>query len=220
MCLNLKIVKIIYNMDGISFKSLDNLIADLQFGVNQIKEGKLPAEEFNKILQSARLLHERLAILQYLTEKKSNNSSSDSNIDDDLAEKNQINLLDAIDEQEDKDEKENQLKEGSKFDSSSEQTVNEIHSSSPQTSLADHFGQQPIQDLTSEIGINERFLLTENLFNSDSNAYLNAINELNNFSNYEEALKYFKQELAKKLNWNLKNNHVKRFIKLVERRYQ
>ena len=220
MFINLKIVKIIYNMDGISFKSLDKLIAELQIGVNQINEGKLPEEEFNKVLESARLLHERLAILQYLTEKKLNRSLPDANADDGTVEKNQINLLDAIDEQEDKVEKQNQSKDESDFDQPSEPTVNEIHSSSPQTSLADHFGQQPIKDLTKEIGINERFLLTENLFNGDSVSYSDAIEELNNFSNSEDALKYFRQELAKKLKWNLKNNHVKRFIKLVERRYQ
>ena len=141
-------------MDGISFKSLDKLIAELQIGVNQINEGKLPEEEFNKILESARLLHERLAILQYLTEKKLNRSLPDTNADDGTVEKNQINLLDAIYEQEDKIEKQNQSKDESDFDQPSEPTVNEIHSSSPQTSLADHFGQQPIKDLTKEIGIN------------------------------------------------------------------
>ena len=30
--------------------------------------------------------------------------------------------------------------------------------------LADKFGEQQIFDLTKEIGLNERFLLTENLF--------------------------------------------------------
>ena len=221
MSINLKIVKIIYNMDGISFKSLDKLIAELQSGVNQINEGKLQAEEFNKILESARLLHERLAILQYLTEKKLNSSIPVSDQVDEVVEKNQINLLDAIDEQEDKFEMENSSNNISELDQTLEKlSVNEIHSSSPQTSLADHFGQQPIKDLTNEIGLNEKFLFTENLFNGDSSAYSQAIEELNNFSNYDDAIKHFRQELAKKLKWNLKNIHVKRFIKLVERRYQ
>ncbi len=220
MLLNPKIVKIIYKMDRINFKSLDKLIAELQVGVDQIKEGKLPVEEFNRILEYARLLNERIAILQYLTEKKSNSSSMP--IDDNgYVEKNQINLLDAIDEQEVKIEEERRSNDVSEFDESSKKpSVNELHSNSPQTSLADHFGQQPIKDLTNEIGINERFLLTENLFNGDSKAYSDAIEVLNNFSSSEDALKYFRQELAKKLKWNLKNIQVKRFIKLVERRYQ
>ena len=127
---------------------------------------------------------------------------------------NQINLLDAIVEEEVKSDKDNSIKEDSE-----NKSINELHSQTPQTSLADHFGQQPINDLTKEIGINERFLLTENLFNGDTKAYNDAIDNLNNFSNSEDALKYFRQDLAKNLNWNLKTTQVKRFIKLVERRY-
>ena len=200
-------------MDEINFKSLEKLIIELKDGVFKVKDGSLPSEDFNKLLEASRLLHERLAILQYLTEKSqlSTNKTIDA---ENLIEKNQINLLDAIVEEEVKSDKDNSIKEDSE-----NKSINELHSQTPQTSLADHFGQQPINDLTKEIGINERFLLTENLFNGDTEAYNDAIDNLNNFSNSEDALKYFRQDLAKKLNWNLKTTQVKRFIKLVERRY-
>tara|TARA_B100000965_G_scaffold106138_1_gene87533 strand:+ start:210 stop:818 length:609 start_codon:yes stop_codon:yes gene_type:complete len=200
-------------MDEINFKSLEKLIIELKDGVFKVKDGSLPSEDFNKLLEASRLLHERLAILQYLTEKSqlSTNKTIDA---ENLIEKNQINLLDAIVEEEVKSDKDNSIKEDSE-----NKSINELHSQTPQTSLADHFGQQPINDLTKEIGINERFLLTENLFNGDTKAYNDAIDNLNNFSNSEDALKYFRQDLAKNLNWNLKTTQVKRFIKLVERRY-
>ena len=200
-------------MDEINFKSLEKLIIELKDGVFKVKDGSLPSEDFNKLLEASRLLHERLAILQYLTEKS--RLSTSKTIDaENLIEKNQINLLDAIVEEEVKSDKDNSIKEDSE-----NKSINELHSQTPQTSLADHFGQQPINDLTKEIGINERFLLTENLFNGDTKAYNDAIDNLNNFSNSEDALKYFRQDLAKNLNWNLKTTQVKRFIKLVERRY-
>ena len=200
-------------MDEINFKSLEKLIIELKDGVFKVKDGSLPSEDFNKLLEASRLLHERLAILQYLTEKSrlSTNKTIEA---ENLIEKNQINLLDAIVEEEVKSDKDNSIKEDSE-----NKSINELHSQTPQTSLADHFGQQPINDLTKEIGINERFLLTENLFNGDTKAYNDAIDNLNNFSNSEDALKYFRQDLAKNLNWNLKTTQVKRFIKLVERRY-
>ena len=200
-------------MDEINFKSLEKLIIELKDGVFKVKDGSLPSEDFNKLLEASRLLHERLAILQFLTEKSrlSTNKTIDT---ENLIEKNQINLLDAIVEEEVKSDKDNSIKEDSE-----NKSINELHSQTPQTSLADHFGQQPINDLTKEIGINERFLLTENLFNGDTKAYNDAIDNLNNFSNSEDALKYFRQDLAKNLNWNLKTTQVKRFIKLVERRY-
>ena len=200
-------------MDEINFKSLEKLIIELKDGVFKVKDGSLPSEDFNKLLEASRLLHERLAILQYLTEKSrlSTNKTIEA---ENLIEKNQINLLDAIVEEEVKSDKDNSIKEDSE-----NKSINELHSQTPQTSLADHFGQQPINDLTKEIGINERFLLTENLFNGNTKAYNDAIDNLNNFSNSEDALKYFRQDLAKNLNWNLKTTQVKRFIKLVERRY-
>ena len=200
-------------MDEINFKSLEKLIIELKDGVFKVKDGSLPSKDFNKLLEASRLIHERLAILQYLTEKSrlSTNKTIDT---ENLIEKNQINLLDAIVEEEVKSDKDNSIKEDSE-----NKSINELHSQTPQTSLADHFGQQPINDLTKEIGINERFLLTENLFSGDTKAYNDAIDNLNNFSNSEDALKYFRQDLAKNLNWNLKTTQVKRFIKLVERRY-
>ena len=200
-------------MDEINFKSLEKLIIELKDGVFKVKDGSLPSEDFNKLLEGSRLLHERLAILQYLTEKSRLNTNKTIDAEN-LIEKNQINLLDAIVEEEVKSDKDNSIKEDSE-----NKSINELHSQTPQTSLADHFGQQPINDLTKEIGINERFLLTENLFNGDTKAYNDAIDNLNNFSNSEDALKYFRQDLAKNLNWNLKTTQVKRFIKLVERRY-
>mgnify|MGYP001183141722 CR=1 FL=1 len=202
-------------MHEINFKTLDKLILQLQDGISKVRDGNLPRDEFNNLLAAARLLHERLAILQYLSEKPPLTTIKDKpkNESEPVIEKNQIDLLDAIVEEE--------VKSDTSTISSDEmsQSINELHSQTPQTSLADHFGQQPINDLTKEIGINERFLLTENLFNGNTKAYNDAIDNLNNFSNSEDALKYFRQDLAKNLNWNLKTTQVKRFIKLVERRY-
>ena len=202
-------------MQEINFKTLDKLILELQDGISKVKDGNLPRKEFNNLLAAARLLHERLAILQYLSEKPPLTTTKDIAIDESepIVEKNQINLLDAIVEEE--------VKTDTSIIASDEinQSINELHSQTPQTSLADQFGQQPINDLTKEIGLNEKFLLTENLFNGSSPDYNEAINNLNNFENTDQALKYFKGELVKKYDWNIKKTQVKRFIKLVERRY-
>ena len=56
-------------MHEINFKTLDKLILQLQDGISKVKDGNLPMDEFNNLLAAARLLHERLAILQYLSEK-------------------------------------------------------------------------------------------------------------------------------------------------------
>ena len=106
-------------------------------------------------------------------------------------EENQINLIDVIVEEEAKTEK------GDINISNEFKSVNEIHSNSPQTSLADQFGQQPISDLTKEIGINEKYLITENLFSGDNKAYSTAIKELNEFQNINQASDFLKNSLSK-----------------------
>ena len=91
--------------------------------------------------------------------------------------------------------------------------------SQSQITLADQFGEQKILDLTKEIGLNERFLLTENLFDGDAVLFEKTIHRLNNCSTRDEAFIFFKNDLAKTFDWNLKSTMVKKFVKLIERRY-
>ena len=199
-------------MKEFNFNSIENLSKDLSEGIVNLSGVDLQTQHIQPLLNSVRLLHERLVILQHLVDK-----NNESNTQEDLnqkVEENQINLIDVIVEEEAKAE----IIEKKEIKTS--KSINDIHSSSPQISLADQFGQQPIIDLKKEIGINERYLMTENLFFGDSEAFTNAITQLNQLNNHNDALDYLKKELSKKYNWNLKSNHVKRLFKLVERRYQ
>lgn len=199
-------------MKEFNFNSIENLSKDLSEGIVNLSNVDLQTQHIQPLLNSVRLLHERLVILQHLVDK-----NNESNTQEDLnqkVEENQINLIDVIVEEEAKAE----ITEKKEIKTS--KSINDIHSSSPQISLADQFGQQPIIDLKKEIGINERYLMTENLFSGDSEAFTNAITQLNQLNNHNDALDYLKKELSKKYNWNLKSNHVKRLFKLVERRYQ
>ena len=199
-------------MKEFNFNSIENLSKDLSEGIVNLSNVDLQTLHIQPLLNSVRLLHERLVILQHLVDK-----NNESNTQEDLnqkVEENQINLIDVIVEEEAKAE----ITEKKEIKTS--KSINDIHSSSPQISLADQFGQQPIIDLKKEIGINERYLMTENLFSGDSEAFTNAITQLNQLNNHNDALDYLKKELSKKYNWNLKSNHVKRLFKLVERRYQ
>ena len=199
-------------MKEFNFNSIENLSKDLSEGIVNLSNVDLQTQHIQPLLNSVRLLHERLVILQHLVDK--NNESHTQEDLNQKVEENQINLIDVIVEEEAKAE----ITEKKEIKTS--KSINDIHSSSPQISLADQFGQQPIIDLKKEIGINERYLMTENLFSGDSEAFTNAITQLNQLNNHNDALDYLKKELFKKYNWNLKSNHVKRLFKLVERRYQ
>ena len=204
-------------MEEFNFKSLESLASELKEGIFKINSGALSSEDILSLLDSSRQLHERLAILQYLLEKepkKESGSETKNKVESTDVEENQINLIDVIVEEEAKTEKAD-INISNDFKS-----VNEMHFDSPQTSLADQFGQQAISDLTKEIGINEKYLITESLFSGDSQACSTAIKDLNEFQNMDQASDFLKNILSKKYNWNPKSNQVKRLINLVERRYQ
>ena len=178
-----------------NFKSLESLANELKDGVLKLNSGDLKTDDIQYLLDSSRQLHERLAVLQYLAENHTLNNNTSSNVLNDetnKVEKNQINLIDVIVEEEAKTEKVDVI------DQKNLKSINDIHSISPQTSLADQFGQQPILDLTKEIGINEKYLITENLFSGDNDAYLESINELNDFENIDQANNYLNK---------IKHNH-------------
>ena len=74
--------------------------------------------------------------------------------------------------------------------------------------------------ISSLIASKQAWLSPENLFSGDNDACLNAIKELNEFQNMDQASDFLKNTLSKKHNWNSKSNQVKRLVNLVERRYQ
>lgn len=205
-------------MEEFNFKAIENLVKIIGDGISKISPEDLHSIDIEALLDSSRLLNEKLIVLNYLLENRIKDSSSikehPTSKDIDKIEENQIDLIDVIVEEEAKSE--NPIISSSNPNKS----INEIHSNSPQTSLADQFGQQSILDLNKEIGINERYLMTENLFAGDSEECSDSIQKLNEFENLIQAKDFLKNELFKKYNWNSKSNHVKRLINLVERRYQ
>ena len=205
-------------MEEFNFKAIENLVKFIGDGISKISPEDLHSIDMEALLDSSRLLNEKLIVLNYLLENRIKDSSSikehTTSKDIDKIEENQIDLMDVIVEEEAKSE--NPIISSSNPNKS----INEIHSNSPQTSLADQFGQQSILDLNKEIGINERYLMTENLFAGDSEECSDSIQKLNEFENLIQAKDFLKNELFKKYNWNSKSNHVKRLINLVERRYQ
>lgn len=205
-------------MEEFNFKAIENLVKFIGDGISKISLEDLHSIDIEALLDSSRLLNEKLIVLNYLLENRIKDSSSikehTTSKDIDKIEENQIDLMDVIVEEEAKSE--NPIISSS----NPSKSINEIHSNSPQTSLADQFGQQSILDLNKEIGINERYLMTENLFAGDSEECSDSIQKLNEFENLIQAKDFLKNELFKKYNWNSKSNHVKRLINLVERRYQ
>ena len=101
----------------------------------------------------------------------------------------------------------------------SETTVNEKLHSEEETSLISKIQKEGLKDLKSAIGINEKFLFINELFDGNMQDYNDTISNLNeNCSNIEEAHKLLKI-LKNKYNWDTNRSSYNLLKSLVERRF-
>jgi len=88
--------------------------------------------------------------------------------------------------------------------------------------LSEKLAEQPVADLKKAIALNDRLLLTRELFAGDGKAFESAINALNGFSHFDEAKAYLIEHCVTRYLWLDKKRleEAKNFIKLVRRRYR
>ncbi len=87
------------------------------------------------------------------------------------------------------------------------------------TSLNERLKKTPIDNLPKAIGINQKYLFINELFNQNADHFNQVIAELDACANYQEALTKVKGELVPNYNWEEDNKHVQSFMDLVERRH-
>jgi chromosome segregation ATPase len=86
-------------------------------------------------------------------------------------------------------------------------------------SLADKVSARPLNDIKKAIGINERFLYANVLFNGDMGAFSRAVEELNHLESILDATRLMDEELSVKYLWDDEDETVIAFKTLVSRRF-
>lgn len=86
-------------------------------------------------------------------------------------------------------------------------------------SVATHLQSKPLTDLKKSIGINERFVFVNELYNGDQKLYNQSIEQLNNFSDYGEARNFLFDELALTMNWDKESKIFAELSELIRRRF-
>ena len=88
------------------------------------------------------------------------------------------------------------------------------------TDLSERLSQSPIKDLNKAMGINERILTTNELFDGNGDAMKDALSTINRLSNFDEAKDYL-ANIAEIYDWASKQKKKKAivFVKLVRRRF-
>lgn len=88
------------------------------------------------------------------------------------------------------------------------------------TDLSERLSQSPIKDLSKAMGINERILTTNELFDGNGDALKDALSTINRLNNFDEAKDYL-ANIAEVYDWasKKKKKKAKVFVKLVRRRF-
>lgn len=87
------------------------------------------------------------------------------------------------------------------------------------TSIAEKLQKTAIKDLTTAIGISEKFLYMNELFEGDSDAFKNCLVRLNDQTSFEDAKSILNNEYQTKYNWQSDNKYVQKFKDLIERKF-
>jgi hypothetical protein len=78
---------------------------------------------------------------------------------------------------------------------------------------------KPISDVKLAITLNDKLLYVKDLFNGYNLAYSEAIEILNRFNTFEEAMRFLKTNYVTKNNWESKPATTEKFYALLKRRY-
>lgn len=107
------------------------------------------------------------------------------------------------------------------FSAQPSNSVNEKHASTSdeKQSVAEKLQRTPISDLKSAIGINQRFLFINELFQQNADEYNASIEFINNAPSLDDAQIYINQKLISRYNWDIEEKHVINFMELVERKF-
>lgn len=100
------------------------------------------------------------------------------------------------------------------------ESLNEkISKLSQSESLANKLQNQPIKNLKTAIGLNERFLFANELFSGDGSEYNRAIEEFNHLESLDAALRLIEHKYQPTYNWDFDNRTVQNFLLYLKRRF-
>lgn len=109
---------------------------------------------------------------------------------------------------------------GEKFSSDKSSVHERLAQIKEDVSIGTRMQHKPIANIKDAIGLNEKFLFINELFNGDLNAYNESVAELNTFPSIHEAFEYLNL-LTTQFQWDGQRSAetIEKFANLVQRRY-
>jgi len=97
-------------------------------------------------------------------------------------------------------------------------TLREAASVEP-VSVAETFTRTAIESIARSISLNQKFRFINQLFNGDSSAYNQAIEEIDALDNYGQALDLISYRYASQYLWDMSSDEVSELVEILKRRF-
>ena len=105
------------------------------------------------------------------------------------------------------------------FELEQPETLGERYQQNQVETLSEKLQHSSVNDLQKAIGINDKFLFVNELFNGSMEKYSRSIENLNDLKTLNGALIYL-NELRVELQWNSNNEAYKKLLELVHRKFE
>lgn len=86
-------------------------------------------------------------------------------------------------------------------------------------SVAEKFHRAPIESVARSISLNQKFRFINQLFNGNSNAYNQAVEEIDTLDNYGQALDLVSYRYASQYLWDMSSDEVSELVEILKRRF-
>lgn len=104
-------------------------------------------------------------------------------------------------------------------DESKQLSVNERLAAEKKESVAEKLQHTKIDDLRTVIGINQKFLFMNDLFEGEKAHYDTTIDKINSLDSKSDVIQYIDNEISSKFNWDNTNESVQAFKALIDRKF-
>ena len=229
------------------YLKIPDIIKTISEKSDKMENGKLSVEELSQLLEYSRQLNERIAILRYkavsgekpsiisapATENKTENKgitkeqilkeiSTKPVVEEPKTESLAEGFSFNFSSQSVEEKKEENISQRSLLDQINEDkalSVNDKLAASKEESVAEKLQKSKIEDLRSVIGIGQKFLFMNDLFEGEKAHYDATIDKINQIHSKSEVEQFLDKDIAQKFNWDESSESVKSFRQLVERKF-
>lgn len=98
-------------------------------------------------------------------------------------------------------------------------TLNDTLREAEPVTVAETFTRTPIESVARSISLNQKFRFINQLFNGNSSAYNQAIEEIDTLDNYGQALDLISYRYASQFLWDMSSDEVSELVEILKRRF-